>query len=279
MPSLSKGYRKSYLSLLYPDPTALVRVFLLVASLLFHACGAGGDGARSTPVPNESAEERAADLQARLNALGDELDSTRTLIAGLERQSVWQRRERRNLEIQASILAAGQARLAQALREAEARRDALAQQEARRRQDLEDALKAGKAFEAEKAMLKRQVSELERRLRAGALEHEALAAAKQRVVELRKADHALRYRHPAGAQGLEAALDATREALREAQLEIAMLTRALGVYTVQPGDHLYGIAEFFYRDAKRWPEIVAANAALIGRPEHIRAGSVLVIPR
>ncbi len=251
-------------------------LYLIVVSILY-ACGTGHQG--PGPQPEQAAAGEAEGLQDRLRALRDELDATRTLLAGLEIQARRERAERGNLEIQASSLTLRQARLTRALSAAEGRLGALAQREARGRQDLEAALEARRTLEAERAARQERVRELESRLKAGTPRPEAVAAAKRRIVELHKAEQALIRRGTVAAEAREAALAATHRALTEAQLELARLTRARGVYTVQAGDRLYRIADFFYRDGGRWPVIVEANAPLIGRPERLRPGSVLVIPR
>jgi nucleoid-associated protein YgaU len=50
-------------------------------------------------------------------------------------------------------------------------------------------------------------------------------------------------------------------------------------YTVQRGDTLRGIAEWFYGDRDRWGLIYAANRAVVPQPERLDAGVVLMIPR
>lgn len=50
-------------------------------------------------------------------------------------------------------------------------------------------------------------------------------------------------------------------------------------YTVQRGDTLRGIADWFYGDRSRSQEIYAANRATIGDPEKLEEGTVLLIPR
>ena len=50
-------------------------------------------------------------------------------------------------------------------------------------------------------------------------------------------------------------------------------------YTVKSGDSLSAIAEHFYSDANRWPDIYRANRTLIGgNPNLIHPGQVLTIP-
>ncbi len=53
---------------------------------------------------------------------------------------------------------------------------------------------------------------------------------------------------------------------------------ALGVYVVQRGDTLSGIADQQLGDADRWPEIFDLNRALISDPDKISPGQVLALP-
>ena len=50
-------------------------------------------------------------------------------------------------------------------------------------------------------------------------------------------------------------------------------------YTVQRGDNLHGIAEWFYGDPGRWLVIYAANRSTISDPLAIEPGTELIIPR
>jgi nucleoid-associated protein YgaU len=50
-------------------------------------------------------------------------------------------------------------------------------------------------------------------------------------------------------------------------------------YTVQRGDTLRGIADWFYGDRSRSQEIFAANRSAISDPEKLEEGTVLLIPR
>ncbi len=79
-------------------------------------------------------------------------------------------------------------------------------------------------------------------------------------------------------QEQRAELDDVRTRLEQAQSEVARLTGARGIYTVQPADSLSSIAEFFYRDGHRWPAIFQANAHLISDPDLIFPGMVLIVP-
>ncbi len=74
-------------------------------------------------------------------------------------------------------------------------------------------------------------------------------------------------------------LQTIRQALEQAQNEVARLTGARGIYTVQPADSLSSIARFFYRNGNRWPDIANANSFLISdNPDLIYPGMVLVVP-
>ena len=50
-------------------------------------------------------------------------------------------------------------------------------------------------------------------------------------------------------------------------------------YTVQRGDNLHGIAEWFYGDPGRWLLIYAANRSQIDDPLAVAPGTELIIPR
>jgi nucleoid-associated protein YgaU len=76
-----------------------------------------------------------------------------------------------------------------------------------------------------------------------------------------------------------AELAAVRARLEEAQSEVARLTGARGIYTVQRGDSLSYVAAVFYRNGFRWPAILAANAHLIDDPDLIFPGMVLIVPQ
>jgi len=50
-------------------------------------------------------------------------------------------------------------------------------------------------------------------------------------------------------------------------------------YTVQPGDTLRGIADWFYGDRSRAQALYAANRSTIRDPQELEPGTVLRIPR
>ena len=77
----------------------------------------------------------------------------------------------------------------------------------------------------------------------------------------------------------QAQLQSIRQSLENAQNEVARLTGARGIYTVQPADSLSSIASFFYRNGNRWPDIANANRFLISdNPDLIYPGMVPVVP-
>ena len=50
------------------------------------------------------------------------------------------------------------------------------------------------------------------------------------------------------------------------------------IYTVEPGDTLYGIAEAFYGNGQKYMKIYNANRDKISDPNKIYPGMELVIP-
>lgn len=74
-------------------------------------------------------------------------------------------------------------------------------------------------------------------------------------------------------------LEHAKQSLEDAQTEVARLTGARGIYTVQDIDSLSTIAAFFYRDGNQWPKILQANSFLTTNPDLIYSGMVLIIPQ
>lgn len=67
---------------------------------------------------------------------------------------------------------------------------------------------------------------------------------------------------------------------REPILEPAVaIASSLESYVVQPGDTLSRIASKFYGDPNKWNVIFEANKSLLRRPESVRVGQTLVIPK
>ncbi len=68
---------------------------------------------------------------------------------------------------------------------------------------------------------------------------------------------------------------ATVEALKPVQSEPAKFD----TYVVQPGDTMSRIAKKVYNDANKWEPIFQANKGALKRPQDIKVGQTLVIPR
>jgi len=86
-------------------------------------------------------------------------------------------------------------------------------------------------------------------------------------------------------QGLQQLTQAQRNELADVRLrleaaqgQVARLTGARGIYTVQQADSLWSIAQFFYHDGSRWPAILQANRHLIDKPQLIFPDMVLIVP-
>lgn len=108
-----------------------------------------------------------------------------------------------------------------------------------------------------------------------------LSNARGRATELTRSLETLLASHQGLQQLTEAQrseLASVRRRLEDAQNEVARLTGARGIYTVQPGDSLSSIAVFFYRDGNLWPAILRANAHLIDDADLIFPGMVLIVP-
>lgn len=74
-------------------------------------------------------------------------------------------------------------------------------------------------------------------------------------------------------------LDELRVTLEQAQTEVARLTGARGIYTIQSGDTLSSIAAFFYRDGNQWVNIWKANQYMLKTSDLIYEGMVLIVPQ
>lgn len=142
------------------------------------------------------------------------------------------------------------------------------------------------------AALARTLAETENKARSAAAAHaqvtrelstagQTLEDAKARSAKLNRAYEALlkeKSRLAASGAAREAELSETRQAFEQAQSEVARLTGARGIYTVQRTDSLSKIAAFFYHDGYRWPDILRANSHLIDSPDLIYPKQVLIIP-
>ena len=133
----------------------------------------------------------------------------------------------------------------------------------------------GKKEEKKVVETPQKVSEEAARLRREQLEKEkqAAEAARLRAAESEK-------------QRL-AAIDAAKKAGTSVEAAVEKVTAQVAAtatteartYVVKSGDSLSKIAKEMYGDAKRWPEIYAANKALVGEnPNLIHPGQKLIIP-
>jgi len=67
--------------------------------------------------------------------------------------------------------------------------------------------------------------------------------------------------------------------LETAQREVARLSGARGIYTIQQQDNLSSIARFFYHNGNLWQKIFEANSFILKDPDLIYRGMVLIIPQ
>jgi nucleoid-associated protein YgaU len=77
---------------------------------------------------------------------------------------------------------------------------------------------------------------------------------------------------------LQQAANKARQKVLLLQMAIAYETNAQGVYTVVAGDTLGNIAKKIYGNARLWPRIQEANAAVLPNPNLLLAGNILLIP-
>lgn len=64
----------------------------------------------------------------------------------------------------------------------------------------------------------------------------------------------------------------------QASFTAASGARAAGTYRVERHDTLSSIAKKLYGDARRYPDLLNANRAVLARPEDLREGMMLVVP-
>jgi len=239
---------------------------------------------------------KASDALAAATQSRDELQKTRS---ALEAQSVEQanalaaaKKQEQSLQARTSDLegqvADLEAQLGDATRTLAQLRGRAAESEAA----LATALKERDALQSQLATARHDRDLLQARLDATQLHSTNLAhqlqqtagdlqAARGRATELTRSLETLLASH----QGLQQLTDAqrnelagVRRRLEDAQNEVARLTGARGIYTVQPADSLSSIAVFFYRNGNLWPAILRANAHLIDDADLIFPGMVLIVP-
>ncbi|SEH05901.1 LysM peptidoglycan-binding domain-containing protein [Candidatus Venteria ishoeyi] len=71
---------------------------------------------------------------------------------------------------------------------------------------------------------------------------------------------------------------AALQRLEQEQQQLAKLTRAKAIHTVRRGESLSALANKYYRNSLRWQDIYQANQHVLGNPDGLEAGYVLVIP-
>jgi nucleoid-associated protein YgaU len=234
---------------------------------------ASAEQASPAPLP-----ERAAALEreiARVQALAE---ARASIASRLEAELGNLARRLSALRLQNAILAAENSRLTLESLAADTRLRRLTRDVETGRGKYAALLAKYGDSEARAGRLQARVTELQERLASNRPDPDALAAARARITELHKAYRTLRAARPHDSTR-KAALESTQSALQRGQIELALLTGARGVYTVQEGDSLTRISRFFYRDPGRWQAIFRANEILLSRPEQIAPGIVLLIPR
>ena len=170
-----------------------------------------------------------------------------------------------------------------------------AEMEARRREaeSEAEAEAAAQRAAAAKAAAEKAAAEMDARRRSAQAEADAEAAAQRAAAEEAATDAAMRaaaQRKAAeeAAAGQTAAEKAKADAAAQAREALgaepkpAETRGVLGgserIYVVVAGDSLYKIAERFYGNGNRWPELFEANKAIIKNPRVIRPGQKLRIP-
>ena len=234
---------------------------------------ASAEPAAPTPLP-----ERAAALEREI-ARVQALSAARASIASrLEAELGNLTRRLSALRLQNAILATENSRLTRESLAADTRLRRLTRDAETGRGEHAALVAKYADSEARAGRLQARVTELEERLSSNRPDPDAIAAARARITELHKAYRTLRATRPHDPTR-KAALESTQRALQRGQIELALLTEARGMYTVQEGDSLERISRFFYRDPNRWQAIFRANEVLLGRPGQITPGTVLLIPR
>jgi len=229
----------------------------------------------------DSARKNLADTQAQAAMIADERDRALQQLSSAQAQveTLTRERDQARAALEEARAAAAQtadlqervsglqAQLAEAQRTAETLRS-----RAKQAQDERDALQV--RLDA----TQQHGSELARQLQATAGDlQEARDSAATLTQNLRTLLESQQ-----GLQTLSVAqqneLADVRRRLEQAQQQVARLTGARGIYTVQWADSLWSIAVFFYHDGSRWPAILRANSHLIDEPDLIFPDMVLIVP-
>lgn len=155
-----------------------------------------------------------------------------------------------------------------------ARDEVAALQAAKKEAEAAQQEAAAARAQANQELAKRQEAEV----RANKAEAELRAAtiARQEAETKAKAAELQRQTAEARAQAAEAKVKELEAALARLQQELE--AARVRTYVVKAGDSLSKIAQQFYGDAKRWPEIYEANKNQIKDPNLIYPGQELRIP-
>jgi LysM repeat protein len=159
----------------------------------------------------------------------------------------------------AAAAAAARKRAEEQKREAEAKKRA---EEARIKAEVEEKKREQARIKRE-AKKRAEEERLKREAEAAKREAEAL---KREAEEMKREAEAAKREAEAAKRELEAAQAAAEKAAEE-------------IYVVKRGDTLSGIAKSVYGNAGRWREIFEANRDIIDKPNLIRPGWKLRIPR
>jgi DNA repair protein SbcC/Rad50 len=236
-------------------------------------------------------------LQKKNAELASESDKLRAMLAEKEKSLAEAQSERESLTQQLATIEAGVLKervgpLKSEIQGLEKKNAELASEAEKLRATLADKEKALAEAASERQSLTKELAKVSEKAAMSTAEREALARkadasgrgldeAKARAAELNKAYEGLlkeQKQLAAMDAGRRAELERTKKSLEEAQAEVARLTGARGIYTVQTGDYLSKIAEFFYRNGNRWPDILKANSFLVSHPDLIYPRMVLIIP-
>lgn len=252
--------------------------FLLFCGLLLLCGGTAGRMASAEPAAPAPPPERAAALERETARVQAVCAARASIASRLEAELGNLARRLSALRLQNAILATENSRLTRESLAADTRLRGLMRDVETGRGEYGALLAKYGDSEARAGRLQARVTELQERLAWNRPDPDAIAAARARITELHKAYLTLRATRPHDSTR-KAALESTQSALQRGQIELALLTGARGVYTVQEGDSLERISRFFYRDPSRWQAIFRANEVLLSRPGQIVPGIVLLIPR
>ena len=97
--------------------------------------------------------------------------------------------------------------------------------------------------------------------------------------ELARANNKVPAATTADAEPVPATPEETKKILTDSLKPAPAQSTAFDSYTVQPGDTLSRIAGKVYGNSGKWDVIFQANKATLKRPENVKVGQTLMIPR